>query len=233
MPRRISNGQSLETASAAAGIFKFHLFSTFQAHRETDSGQNETVNARRETGSVHRETFNVRREGDNAQNGTFNGRRATDNGRSTTGDVCRTSHSVRRETDIGHFTADDVRREVANVRRENALLTPAPSSFGEEQRYLILECKVGIFEDVIHEDNEFAHDGGEGNLGGFAGSAQALIKLFELTVGMGGNECGHVECPSDGRTATADAAASMPLAAFTRMRSQTGQGRCLATIELA
>jgi len=40
-----------------------------------------------------------------------------------------------------------------------------------EQRYLILECKVWIFKDVVHKDNEFAHDGGEGNLGGFASSA--------------------------------------------------------------
>jgi len=39
-----------------------------------------------------------------------------------------------------------------------------------EQRYLILECKVGVFEDVIHEDNEFAHDGSERNFGWFAGS---------------------------------------------------------------
>ena len=54
-----------------------------------------------------------------------------------------------------------------------------------EQRYLILECKVRIFEDVVHEDNEFAHDGGERNFGGFSGGAQPLIKLFELPVGMG------------------------------------------------
>jgi hypothetical protein len=38
---------------------------------------------------------------------------------------------------------------------------PSPSDW--EQRYLILECKVWIFEDAVHEDNEFAHDGGEGD----------------------------------------------------------------------
>ena len=48
-----------------------------------------------------------------------------------------------------------------------------------------MECKVGIFEDVIHEDDEFAHDGGEHNFGGFASRPQSLIKLFEMAVGMG------------------------------------------------
>jgi len=52
----------------------------------------------------------------------------------------------------------------------------------EEQRYLILECKVRVFKDVVHQDNEFAHDGSERNFGGFSGCAQPLIKLFELTV---------------------------------------------------
>ena len=37
-----------------------------------------------------------------------------------------------------------------------------------EQRYLILECKVWIFEDVVHEDDEFAQDGGERDFSGFA-----------------------------------------------------------------
>jgi hypothetical protein len=45
----------------------------------------------------------------------------------------------------------------------------SPHSANQE-RYLILECKVGVFEDVIHEDNEFAHDGSERNFGWFAGS---------------------------------------------------------------
>ncbi len=154
MPRRISNGQSLETASAAAGIFKFPLFSTFQAHRETDSGQNETVNARRETASVHRETFNVRREGDNAQNGTFNGRRATDNGRSTTGDVCRASHSVRRETDIGRRAIGDVRRESASGRRESGNFRWRISTAGFAPR-------SGLFISFLHRHGrQIHHDDG-------------------------------------------------------------------------
>ena len=53
----------------------------------------------------------------------------------------------------------------------------------EEQRYLILECKVRIFEDVVHKDDEFAHDGSKRSFGGFACGAQPLIKRFELAVG--------------------------------------------------
>jgi len=41
-----------------------------------------------------------------------------------------------------------------------------PQPVTREQRYLILEYKVGMFEGVVHEDNEFAHDGGEATLAG-------------------------------------------------------------------
>jgi len=82
---------------------------------------------------------------------------------------------------------------------------------GWGQRYLILECKVGIFEDVVYEDDEFAHDGRKGDFGWFARRPQPLVKLFKLAVGMGGDECGHVEGASDGSASTANAAASMPM----------------------
>src|ERR1017187_8311748 len=107
------------------------------------------------------------------------------------------------------------------------------SSLKEEQRYLILGYKVGMFEGVVHEDDEFAHDGGEGDLGGFAGGAQPLVKLLELTVGTGGDERGHVKGTPDRRASATDAAASVPLATFARMRCQSGQGRRLAAVERA
>jgi hypothetical protein len=31
-----------------------------------------------------------------------------------------------------------------------------------EQRYIFLECKVGVFEDLVRQHDQFAHDGGEG-----------------------------------------------------------------------
>ena len=45
-----------------------------------------------------------------------------------------------------------------------------------------MECKVWIFKNVIHQDNEFAHDGGELNFGGFTSRAEPPLKLFELPV---------------------------------------------------
>ena len=69
------------------------------------------------------------------------------------------------------------------MRRAKLRFSPSPrESLSGEQRYLILECKVRVFKDVVHQDNEFAHDGSERNFGGFSGCAQPLIKLFELTV---------------------------------------------------
>lgn len=109
-------------------------------------------------------------------------------------------------------------------------MSPLSASIGE-QRYLILECKVGIFEHVVHKDDELAHDGGESGFDGFAGGTQPSVKLLELAVGMGGHQCGHVEGASDGNVTTTDTAASVPLAAFTRMRCRTSQGGGLAAVE--
>ena len=91
----------------------------------------------------------------------------------------------------------------------------------EEQRYLILECKVWIFKDVVHQNDEFAHDSSERNFGRFARRPQPLVKLFKLAVGVSSNECCHVECTADRRATAADAAASMPLTAFAWMRCQS------------
>src|SRR5882724_1040784 len=100
-----------------------------------------------------------------------------------------------------------------------------------EQRYLILEYKVRMFEGVIHQDDEFAHDGGERDFGGFASGAKALVERLELAIGAGGDQCRHVESASDGSTSAADASSSMPLAAFARMGSQSSQCRCLAAVK--
>jgi hypothetical protein len=46
--------------------------------------------------------------------------------------------------------------------------------------------KVWIFEEVVHEDDEFAHDGGQGDEGFFAIGAQAAINFLEdVTVAHG------------------------------------------------
>jgi len=41
------------------------------------------------------------------------------------------------------------------------------------------EVKMRIFQEVVEEDDEFAHDGGERDFLGFAGGDQPLIKRFQ------------------------------------------------------
>jgi hypothetical protein len=86
---------------------------------------------------------------------------------------------------------------------------------------------------MVHEDDEFAHDGREGDFGGFARGAKALVKLFEWAIGACGDQGGHVECAPDLAASTTDASSSMPLAAFTRMRCQSCQRRHLPAVERA
>jgi hypothetical protein len=100
-----------------------------------------------------------------------------------------------------------------------------------EQRYLILEYKVRVFKDVVHQDDEFTHDGGERDFGGFARCPKALIELFELPIGACSDERGHVERAPDLSASAADTSPAMPLTAFPWVRSQPGQRRHLPAIE--
>ena len=103
----------------------------------------------------------------------------------------------------------------------------------KEQRYLILGDKVWIFEGVVHEDDQFPHDGGEGDFGGFAGRAQALIERLELAVGARRYQRRHIQRAAHWGAASSDAPAAMPLATLPRMRGQSGQCRRLAAVERA
>jgi len=86
---------------------------------------------------------------------------------------------------------------------------------------------------VVHEDDQFPHDGGEGDFGGFAGRAQALIERLELAVGARRHQCRHIQRAAHWGAASSDAPAAMPLAALPRMRGQSGQCRRLAAVERA
>jgi hypothetical protein len=43
----------------------------------------------------------------------------------------------------------------------------------------VCKGKVWFFKQVVHEDDEYAHTGGDGDEWFFSGGAQAQIKLFE------------------------------------------------------
>jgi hypothetical protein len=83
---------------------------------------------------------------------------------------------------------------------------------------------VGVFEEAVHEDDEFAHDGGEGEFGGFVVGAEALIEGFEDGVVESGGEGGHIEDFSDSGSAAVDVALSAVLAAAAVERRHAGQG---------
>ena len=84
---------------------------------------------------------------------------------------------------------------------------------------------------MIHQDEQFTHEGHQSDLGGFTCETQALIKLLENGVGTRGNQGGHVKCASESRTSAAGKTAALPLPAFSWMGCQARQGGRLAAIE--
>ena len=69
---------------------------------------------------------------------------------------------------------------------------------------------VRVFEDVVLEDDEFTHDGREGDFGRFARHPQPLVKHFELAVGASGDQGGHVEGAANGGASGANTTATIP-----------------------
>jgi hypothetical protein len=59
---------------------------------------------------------------------------------------------------------------------------------------------------VVHEADELTQGGNEGDFGGLAGEAQSLVEPFELTMGAGGDDGGHVEGTTSGHVSAADTA---------------------------
>ena len=69
-----------------------------------------------------------------------------------------------------------------------AFKTPSRIAF-HKATVLTGKLKIMIFEEAVHEDDEFAHAGGHGDEGFLAGGAQAQIKLFEDAVVKGSVPC--------------------------------------------
>jgi hypothetical protein len=90
-----------------------------------------------------------------------------------------------------------------------------------------------VFEDLVHEDDQLSHDGGEGDFGGFTRRPESLVKRFELMVAVCSDQCRHVERASNGGPASTDGSATLPTSAFTRMWRQASQRSRLSTIERA
>ena len=81
-----------------------------------------------------------------------------------------------------------------------------------------------IFNNLIHLEEQFAHDGGEGDFGWFAGCPQAQVKLSQVSIRFAGQGyCRHVEAPPESRAAAADVSLSLPRPALPGPGRQPGQ----------
>jgi hypothetical protein len=96
-------------------------------------------------------------------------------------------------------------RDKAQVIRVTARLEPdsVPSLLAT---LLIGKMKLFIFEEMIHEDNELAHAGCQGDQRFFTCGSEALIKILEDPVMADGAEGSHIE----GATHWSSTAADMP-----------------------
>lgn len=90
-----------------------------------------------------------------------------------------------------------------------------------------------IAEHGVEEDEAFAGDGGEGELGRFPPGAEPLVELAEHGIPAGRDQRGHVEHGADrGAAAPAVPGAAMG-AAGTGVRRHADQRGYLAALELA
>ena len=77
---------------------------------------------------------------------------------------------------------------------------------GREGSATVLDSKrkVGIFQQVVGEDDEFSHEGGEGEFFGFAPIEEMEVERSKDRVVAGGDERGHVKDRADLRAAAED-----------------------------
>src|SRR3990170_869579 len=90
-----------------------------------------------------------------------------------------------------------------------------------------------VSEDGVEDGEELTHDGGEGELLGFAGGEQASVEAGQDGVVMGSDEGGHVEHGADLGPAAPGCARAAPGAAVTVYGGDTDQGGDLFVVELA
>ena len=88
---------------------------------------------------------------------------------------------------------------------------------------MLRKGEIGIFEEMIGEKDEFAHEDGKGELFGLSCSEEAEVKRLENRVIAGGDERGHVESGADLGTTAADVAAAAVLAAVAIEGSDAGE----------
>ncbi len=86
------------------------------------------------------------------------------------------------------------------------------------------KLEVIIFQEAVHEDDGFAHAGGQGHPGFFPCGAEALIERFEDAVVAHGTQGRHVEGAADGPPSAADVAHPLLRTALAVAGGDAGQG---------
>ena len=57
---------------------------------------------------------------------------------------------------------------------------------------------MAVFADKgVGENEELAHDGGQGKLGLFAVGAKLIVEGFQVWIAAGGGDGRHIKCPPD------------------------------------
>src|SRR5690242_21939080 len=82
---------------------------------------------------------------------------------------------------------------------------------------------VGVSEPCVEGDEDFAHDGGDGEEGLFAVCDEASVEGGELALACGGAQRRHVEDGWDLGPSAADFAVALGLAAFVGVRCECGE----------
>jgi len=95
----------------------------------------------------------------------------------------------------------------------------------------MIDPKSVFLEQGIGQDDEFTHDGGEGEFGFFAGFDQALVEGAEFGIVAAGGERGPVEGAARAGAATLDVALAYGLGAVVGERGDTGEAGDGAAVE--
>ena len=112
---------------------------------------------------------------------------------------------------------------IINVQYVSSYVRPHPCPL-PRATVLVGKLKFIIFEQVVHEDDEFAHAGGHGDQWFFSRGQQARIKLFENAVMPHGTQGGHVERTPYGAPPATDMAGSFLGSAIAVVRGDSRQG---------
>jgi hypothetical protein len=83
--------------------------------------------------------------------------------------------------------------------------------------------KLWIFDEVVHQDDEFADAGDQGDFRLFTGGAEPQVKGFEEGVVADGAEDGHVESGADGGSSATDVPLAVLASAVLIVGSDTRQ----------